>query len=150
MNVQCYHDSPLDLPQFRVDEDVSDPFDVPDHRWIADINCAIYALAAKWPWTRGMYCGHDPYAQVCAVYEFLNECTRRNSINYDLTAYALKHHVEGVSKRYISVGYFAVAAQLQGLWMRPNRDKNTFRFNLCLDLPYYRRLQVLSGRRYLE
>jgi hypothetical protein len=138
MTVEHYYDPNLELPQFRVLEESESLLG-----WVEGINLTIQDLASKWPWTRRMYCGHDPYDQVCASYKFLAPCHRNKAINKKRTSYGLKHDVEQACWPYVAEGYFLVAATMHDLKLQPTSDCTSFHLNLRCDQKYYDQLEAM-------
>jgi len=146
MDVTLRHDSNLGLPQFHVPDEPERLY-APLLGWIASINQAIQGLANSWPWTHDMYCGHDPYVQVCASTAFLCYCERSKSINKSRTSYGLKHDVERASGIYVSEGCFNIAAKLHNLKLQATPECRSFYLNLRIDQAYYDRLEVMYATR---
>jgi hypothetical protein len=135
MIVQEYYDNEYGVPQFFI-VGASADFEGWRTRSITDLNIVIRNLASRWPWTRSMYDGPNPYGQVCAAYCFLDNCNTRAAIDTSWVASDLKLDVERATGLYVSEGYYVVAAKLLDMKLRPTSDCKSFHLNLKMDDSY--------------
>ena len=135
MQVQDYYDYEYGVPQFFVVGATAD-FNGWRIRSITELNVAILNLASRFPWTRDMYDGPNPYDQLCSAYCFLDKCDCRRTTDASSTAADLKLDVERATGIYISEGYYVVAAKLLGIRLRPTSDCKSFHLSLKVDATY--------------